>query len=297
MSEPAPLGLRNEAAARLFPYCRSHVILPECEVHVFTQLPPAELELPPMQDHAVMYMLAPQHNSYEERGGQRYQGGSQRGDLTLVPAGLASRWIWRQPASLLNVEINPTLLTRSAEELGRGGRVPEIRNRFRMRDPEIERICLALLAELRTGGPGGRLYVESLAHQMAVCLLRRHSDVALAADANPGLPRNRLQRVMDYIEANLNNGVRLQELASLAGLSPFHFARQFKDATGLAPHQFLLRSRVERAKQLLERTELSLAEIGLTLGFSHQSHFTNVFRRMVGATPKAWREAQNPAIS
>lgn len=160
-----------------------------------------------------------------------------------------------------------------------------------MRDPEIERICLTLLGELHTGGVAERLYMEPLAHQMAVCLLRRHSDVAVR-EQQPGLQRSRLRRVMDYIEANLNDSVRLQELAALAGLSPFHFARQFKDATGLAPHQFVLRSRVERAKQLLQSTELSLAEIGLTLGFSHQSHFTTVFRRWVGATPKAWREAQ-----
>ncbi len=291
MKGPVTLEL-PPSAARLQPYCRSHLRLPECEVQVFTQLPPSELELPPMQDHAVMYMLAPQSNSFEERGGEQFQGDSRRGDLTLVPAGLPTRWIWQEPASLLNVELNPTLVARAAEELGRGGRVPQILNRFRMRDPEIERICLTLLGELRTGGVAERLYVESLAHQMAVCLLRRHSDASLPADRAPGLPRSRVRRVMDYIEANLNHGVRLQELAALAGLSPFHFARQFKDATGLAPHQFVLRTRVERAKQLLERTELSLAEIGLTLGFSHQSHFTTVFRRMVGATPKAWREAQ-----
>jgi len=285
---PAPT---IEALSRLLPYCRSQIKLEECHVAVFTQLPPADLELPPMPEHSVMYMLAPQHNFYEERGDERFEGSSRRGDLTLVPAGLSSRWVWREPASLLNVELDPKLLDRASEELGRGGRTPQIRNRFLMRDPEIERICLVLLGELRTGGPGGRLYVESLTHQLSVCLLRRHSDIAVA-DSNPGLPRNRVRRVMDYIEANLSNGVRLQELAALAGLSPFHFARQFKDATGLAPHQFVLRSRVERAKQLLERTELSLAEIGLTLGFSHQSHFTTVFRRWVGATPKAWREAQ-----
>jgi len=271
MNQPGTLGLPNQAAARLQPYCRSHLQLPECDLQVFTQLPPADLELLPIRDHSVLYMLSSMRRLHQEWAGQRFEGDFQRGDLTLLPAGLSPRWIWREPASLLNVELDPKLVARAAEELGRGGRVPEILNRFRMRDPEIERICLALLAELRTGGPGGRLYVESLTHQLAVCLLRR---------------------VMDYIEANLNDSVHLQELAALAGLSPFHFARQFKDATGLAPHQFVLRSRVERAKQLLERTELSLAEIGLTLGFSHQSHFTTVFRRWVGATPKAWREAQ-----
>jgi AraC family transcriptional regulator len=255
------LSMQSETPAFLLPFRRSHIKLP-------------------------------QRNIYEERGGQRFQGDSQRGDLTLVPAGMASRWIWQEPASLLGVEVSRELIDDAAAELGRGGRPPEIRNRFRVRDPEIERICLALLAELRSGGLAGRLYVESLIRQMAVCLLRRHSDIPLAPNANPGLPRNRLLRVIDFIEANLTDGVPLQQLASLAGLSPFHFARQFKDATGLAPHQFVLRSRVERAKQLLERTELSLAEIGLTLGFSHQSHFTNVFRRCVGTTPKAWREEQ-----
>src|SRR5258706_5385368 len=96
---PAP---PPEALSYLLPYCRSQLKLEECHIAVFTQLPPADLDLPPMLDHSVMYMLAPQRNFYEERGDERFEGSSQRGDLRLVPPGRASPWGCRDARDLLN---------------------------------------------------------------------------------------------------------------------------------------------------------------------------------------------------
>ena len=101
----------------------------------------------------------------------------------------------------------------------------------------------------------------------------------------------RLRRVTDLIESRLAVGVPLAEMALHAGLSTFHFCRQFKRTTGLTPHQFVLHRRVERAKQCLRSGESTpLAVIGEKLGFVSQSHFTTVFRRLAGVTPRAYRE-------
>ena len=101
----------------------------------------------------------------------------------------------------------------------------------------------------------------------------------------------RLNRVTELVERKLGSRVTLAEMARHAGISPFHFCRQFKRATGMTPHQFVLHRRVERAKQrLAARDEATLAEMSGQLGFVSQSHFTTVFRRLAGSTPRAYRE-------
>ena len=104
------------------------------------------------------------------------------------------------------------------------------------------------------------------------------------------LPRGRLRAVVEYIEEHLDGGPSLVQLAAVARLSPYHFARQFKAATGLPPHQFVILRRVERAKQLLHAgTDLSLAEVALHAGFSDQSQLSRHFKRLVGVTPGQFR--------
>jgi len=95
--------------------------------------------------------------------------------------------------------------------------------------------------------------------------------------------------VLDYIDSNLGGNIHLSELAEAAGLSEFHFAKLFKQSMGASPHQYILQRRLERAKELLRNPALSLSDISLEAGFADQSHFTNVFRRFVGATPSKFR--------
>jgi AraC family transcriptional regulator len=104
-----------------------------------------------------------------------------------------------------------------------------------------------------------------------------------------GLSGRRLRRVLSYIAENHERDVTLEDLASEAAMSTFHFAREFKRATGTTPHQHLIHFRVERAKALLAESQLPLAEVGLRTGFSHQSHFTRLFRRLTGTTPQSYR--------
>jgi AraC family transcriptional regulator len=155
----------------------------------------------------------------------------------------------------------------------------------------------AVDAELSSGGPGGRLAAESLANVVAVHLLRQVlAPRRLERGRDGTLPRGRLRAVVEYIEEHLDVGLTLEQMAAVARLSVYHFARQFKQATGLPPHQFVIARRVERAKQLLHgRSNLSLADVAAQIGFSDQSQFCHHFKRQAGVTPRQFRMSARSA--
>ena len=107
------------------------------------------------------------------------------------------------------------------------------------------------------------------------------------------LPLHKLRKAMAYIEVHIGRAIRLEQVAFAAGVSPFHFHRQFKRATGLTPHQYTVRLRIERAKALLCRSELTITEVAARVGFTDQSHFTTIFRRMTSMTPGNYRNAMS----
>jgi AraC family transcriptional regulator len=153
--------------------------------------------------------------------------------------------------------------------------------------PQLRPAMWALDAELTAGGGGGPLASESLANVLAVHLIRHVLAPRQPVWRRDGtLPRAKLRAVVAYIEEHLDTGPGLGQMAAIACLSAYHFARQFKAATGLPPHQYVFLRRVERAKQLLQAgTDLSLAEVAAHAGFSDQSQFTHHFKRLVGVTP------------
>jgi transcriptional regulator of acetoin/glycerol metabolism/AraC-like DNA-binding protein len=119
--------------------------------------------------------------------------------------------------------------------------------------------------------------------------LRRPAPVS---PARGGLPPGAMRRVREHVEAHLSESMDLAELAAIAGLSLYHFARAFKQSAGVAPHHYLVRRRVERAQEMLARSELPLSEIALATGFSDQSHLARHFRQMLGITPGQFRWSQ-----
>jgi AraC family transcriptional regulator len=111
-----------------------------------------------------------------------------------------------------------------------------------------------------------------------------------------GLPAWRLKRVLTFIDANIDKRVGLSQIAQAAGFSRMHFARQFRVSTGLRPHEFLLRRRVEHAQELLAQSYIPVASIARASGFTTQAHFTSVFRRFVGKPPAHWRRAMTTSL-
>ena len=104
-----------------------------------------------------------------------------------------------------------------------------------------------------------------------------------------GLPGPRLRRVSAFIQDNLTQPLTLMDLSAVVHMSPYHFARLFKQSTGVPPHRFVLGQRIARASALLRGPQLPIGEIGRLVGFQNPSHFTTAFRRMTGITPTSYR--------
>lgn len=161
-------------------------------------------------------------------------------------------------------------------------------------DPLIEHLARAVRTELVAPAPGGKMLAETLAFALGVHVLRHHSNLEPAAISAPSprgaLDARRLRRVTEFIDANLSEELTVEALADQACLSPFHFARAFKAATGTAPHRYLTDRRIRRARALIAEGRLPLADIAEICGFSSQPHFTYWFKRITGTTPGAYRE-------
>jgi transcriptional regulator GlxA family with amidase domain len=159
------------------------------------------------------------------------------------------------------------------------------------RDVAVERLALALQDANPLADTFGRMYADSICDAIMARLLARRTDAMPAWPAARGasLPRWRLRRAIDFIEANLANPIGLAEVAASTGLTRMHFAAQFRSTTGYSPHTYLLRRRLEHAQMLLRSSEFSVLNVALSCGFSSHAHFTAVFKRMTGEPPNAWR--------
>ncbi|WP_244626659.1 helix-turn-helix domain-containing protein [Bradyrhizobium ivorense] len=162
-----------------------------------------------------------------------------------------------------------------------------------LEDPLLAEIGFAIASELRSETSTGGLLVGSLASSLAARLIQKYvtasSAQAFPRHTSQGLDRRRLQRVLDYIEANLEGDLNLDLMASIACLSRYHFARAFKQAIGQPPHRYVSARRLDRAKALLMRGDRSLVDIALALSFSDQASFTRAFRQATGQAPGRYR--------
>jgi AraC family transcriptional regulator len=227
--------------------------------------------------------------SVEKAGGYRPIGQSVAGRAYLLPAGQHSISTWDGKMECLSVLLEPALVARAASEANASPAVEIVRS-CHLDDPIIRQVCYGLMRESESGQPAGRLYVESLANLLAVHLFRHYSrGGAKEEPASGGLSGKRLRRAIEFIRENLAKDLNLSEIANSTGMSPFHFARAFKQSTGLTPHQHLTKMRIEKAKQLLAQSDLPIVEVCYEVGFQSQSHFTTVFRRLTGLTPRIFR--------
>lgn len=213
-----------------------------------------------------------------------------RGSLDLIPRGTLFEVYSPDETEFLLLALDACVVERAAGEAcaaERGVLVVQLG----IRDPQIEHIIFALKAELDAGCPSGRLYGEALATGLAARLLGKYAArVPAAHNHNTILPAYKLRRVTEYINDNLTENLTLAELAAVASMNPHSFSRAFKQTTGTPPHRYVSNCRVERAKALLADDELPLVEVGLSVGFQNQSHFTTLFHRLTGVTPKAFRD-------
>jgi AraC family transcriptional regulator len=176
----------------------------------------------------------------------------------------------------------------------------------RLRDPVIKCLSDALAATGRAYERHAGIRADALRLAVAIRLLGLQAENGLSIDDRSvptvpaerpvgGLQKWRLRRVADYVDSHLSKKIALSDLAAVAGLSRMHFASQFRIATGLRPHEYLLRQRIRRADELLRNTTLTIVEVAFSVGFQTQAHFTTVFKRIAGSTPAQWRNTHSAA--
>ncbi len=211
------------------------------------------------------------------------------GRVDIIPAFLSHWTNWDREVEFSVIAICPTLLHQTTQELMQ--REIELTPQLAIDDLVIQQLALALKLEIQTGCMSGRLYGELLGTALAARLVQNYavSKSVLEFKTN-GLSQSQLARVIDYIKANLTQDLSILDLATLTGMSQSHFSRSFKQSVGIAPYQYLMQQRVERAKQLLAKRSIAISTIALDCGFANQTHLTKVFRQMTGMTPKAYQK-------
>ena len=258
-----------------------------------------EIAAPSLPYHlTLVYLGQSPHDMMQRLDGRVYEERFHRGEIAIVPAGLPCEWSWKSRADdVLEIRLGDAYLREVAESVEVDPDGIEIVPRVGTPDPQIERIGLSLKAEVEADGLlGGKLYADSLANALAISVIRDHSSLGrkatreVAGEHAGGLSRRALKRAIDYVGDNLaNKDLTLAEVAGAAHMSPYHFSRLFKESTGLAPHQYVIERRVQRAKELLSNTDLPIAEVALLCGFAHQSHLNRHFKRLLGVNPKSLR--------
>jgi AraC family transcriptional regulator len=255
-----------------------------------------EFSLPPVSRHGLVLTIRPAEKFEACYDGVRINRPPVTGSINVIPAG-SSLW-WRRQGNMdaLIVYLESTIVARiAAESFGLDSSRRVLPPLHGVNVPELSAAMLAVDAELRTRPFGGSLLAESFATVLAVHLFRHVTGSPREPVAADGvLPDHKLRRVIEYIMENLESTPTLEGMAAAVNFSPYHFARQFKAATGLAPHQFVIARRIERAQHLLQKDgRLGLAEVAFRSGFANQSHFCLHFKRITGVTPRRFRENAN----
>ncbi|HSE19426.1 MAG TPA: helix-turn-helix transcriptional regulator [Pyrinomonadaceae bacterium] len=256
-----------------------------------------EAVIPVSDDHCIVKNLGGTFFASVYHGKRRCEGEVLSSEIAIIPAG--SSWVCQADADssldMLLLYLRPLFVHSAAVELNISHNEIGLTPQIGFKDKNICHVALSLLHELNDANVAGRLYADSLAPGLAIQLVRRYSALRDIHVGHGGMAPHKLRQAIALIDHHLSDEeegrVALRGVARAVRMSYFHFSRAFKQSMGMTATNYIAERRIERAKKMLEETELPISEIALRSGFSSQSHFTTAFRRLAGATPKAFRAA------
>src|ERR1700752_330300 len=231
------------------------------------------------------------HPGYVEMGSRR----SAIGRTTFPKAGeirLCARhvdhWFGNADLRRLTISVSNEALTAACDAAD--GEV-ELRCDGSLVDPRVDALVASVNAERGSGFPNGQLFLDSVEQALAVALVNGYA----VRKPSPriyrgGLTPSRLRRVTELVEARIDEDLSLADLAESVQLSRAHFSQMFRKSTGLSPHQFVLRHKVEHAKEILRTGDLRVLDVAVMCGFKTQQHFARVFRQICGVSPTEYRQ-------
>jgi AraC family transcriptional regulator len=211
--------------------------------------------------------------------------------VSILPPGENHTLEWRKPSDIVHFYLSPEVFQKIAPEAMKG-REPEFKTVLLEHDPLMQELGKAVGEQARKGLLSD-LYVSSVMNVLGMRMLERYAaqpSSALVRSYRGGLTPSQLHRVRDFVDHHLGASLTIEQLSEQVEMSPHYFAMLFRQSTGFTPHQYVLRRRVERAKDLLKNSSASLSDIAYQLGFSSQAQFTTTFHRFTGETPLRFRK-------
>ena len=254
--------------------------------------PPSTIDLAPSSDALLVVHLRGPVAVEEKKDRSWRRKWTDKEHVSLTPAGEPVHRRFQAATEVLLLYLDPSLVGDVIEDAyDVDARQVNLAPCFSTPDPPLDKLAKLLAAEAAQPlDPAHSAMVDALERAIAIAVLRRHSTLGGPApqDRLRTAPA-RIRRVLDYVRGNISSGPTLKEMASMAGLSPTHFGRAFRAATGMPPHKYLQDLRMERARSLLESTGLSITQIALECGFQQSTSFATSFKKLVGVSPRAWR--------
>ncbi|MEL1266354.1 AraC family transcriptional regulator [Pseudoxanthomonas putridarboris] len=248
--------------------------------------------LPAMVGHVIITYYGEPQEILWRTGGDRLLSTTRSGSITIIPQGHDGDWDIAGPIGVSHVFLSDERLRAGAGQIGGGDEV-ELLARVGFDDPVAARVMEMLGREADVADSSSRLFVEQATDLLVTQLLRGHSSrgAIQPAEARRGLATWQVKKVTAYMRERLGAPIGLDDLAGVAGLSRYHFCTAFRQATGSTPHEWLVRLRIERARQLLADATLPVTDIALSVGYETPSSFAAAFRRISGTTPTAYRRS------
>lgn len=254
---------------------------------------PSDVYVPPMRDFMlVAYRRGPTSMDRRVDGPWSHED-MVPGNVSLLTRAAESHWHWTSNIEVTHLYLACGVLGKiSAEVFDRDIADVRLQDVLKTDDEILRRGIAAAAEEARTNTLGGQLFIDAVATQVCVQILRRYATVTFREErSRVGLSPLQAKMVSGYIEAHLDQQLRLDELAQVAHLSSTQFYRQFKLRFGCAPHCYVIQRRLACAQRLLGKSKLSIKEISASSGFSDQSHMTRVFQQFLRTTPNSYRSS------
>ncbi|WP_213780689.1 AraC family transcriptional regulator [Caballeronia sp. dw_276] len=243
-------------------------------------------------NHCIAMTLRGASLTFVHGGTTLVRGRVPAGTVQITAPAVPCSVTFQSPADVLHLFVSQSVLRECFKDLFGRPQAGDIRinDPKLLRDPVLERLGQALAVSQSEDANLSKVFTDSVGLAIVSRIVSRHFTLADRKVRGPSaLPNWRLSRAIEYVDGHLSEPICLADMASSAGLTRMHFASQFRRATGLRPHEYLLRRRIEHAQQLLIRSRHSVLDVALGCGFKSQAHFTTVFKRLVGETPFCWK--------